>query len=77
LRGEASPAPEGQPRGPGYAAVTVAALRFPPLRQAPAAAWGGGIEGSRIFAAWSSESAQASEHQVVGWGKITVAKEER
>ena len=66
LRGEASPPSEGQPRGPGYAPVTVAALRFPPLRQAPAAGWGGGIEVSRISAAWSSESAQGSEHQVVG-----------
>ncbi len=66
LRGEASPGQEGQPRGSGYAAVTVAALRFPSLRQTPAAAWGVGSRYPGRPASWSSGSAQGIENQVIG-----------
>jgi hypothetical protein len=73
LTAEASTAEEPPRRGPGSATVAVAALRLPPLRQAPAAV--------RSRCSWCTITVQPvpspQSDDGTGWGKIIVAKGER
>jgi hypothetical protein len=66
LMGEASPATESPRLGPGSAPVAVAALRLPPLRQAPAAVREAGSGWTTIVVAgWFRHS---QHHQTLGLG---------
>jgi hypothetical protein len=72
-----SPAEEPPQRGPGSAPVAVAALRLPPLRQAPSAVRVAGSGWGTTNVAGISGSAPAMPRTGSAWGKIIVAQGER